>query len=258
VFNTTQFLGTPGSNTTLDQRQADEEKLYNYELGMKSSWLDNKLLVNAAIYHQIWDDMQFPQVYQNDAGQTFSITENRGSAKIDGGQIEALWVPIDDLRLRATFFFNSGKYTNYCSGNYAFLLLRSDLPPPNSCIFVNGNNLENVPDRTQSLSGDYTRNLTGEWEWFARASYQYQSRMWNEEWNWSSSPSLTTFTGGLGVRKGPLSIELYCRNCSDEDGPGRIGRSTDRRYSPLRQDNFALGWLLKRPRQTGVHISYAF
>jgi hypothetical protein len=115
-----------------------------------------------------------------------------------------------------------------------------------------------VPARTQSLSGDYKRPLTGDWEWFAKASYQYQSRMWNEEWNWSWSQSLTTFTGGLGVRNGSLNVELYCRNCSDEKGPGRIGRSTDLRYGPLRQDNFALGWLLKRPRQYGVNASYAF
>lgn len=258
VFNTSQFLGTPGSNTTLDQRQADEEKLFNYELGMKSIWLDNTLQVNAAIYHQLWDDMQFPQVYQNDEGQTFSITENRGSAKIDGGQIEALWIPIQDLKLRATFSYNAGEYTNYCSGNYAFLLMRSDLPAPNNCVFVNGNKLENVPRQTRSLSGDYTRHLTGEWDWFARLSYQYQSGMWNEEWNWSSSPSLTIFNGTLGVRKGPLSVEVYCRNCSQEDGPGRIGRSTDNRFGPLRQDNFALGWILKRPRQFGMHVSYAF
>lgn len=258
VFNTTEFLGTPGSNTTLDQRLADEEKLFNYELGMKSMWLDNKLLVNVAAYHQLWDDMQFPQVYQNDAGETFTITENRGSAEINGGQIEALWTPIQDLNLRATFSYNAGKYVNYCSGNFALLLLRSDLPAPNNCIFVNGNKLENVPRQTRSVSGDYTRHLTGEWEWFARASYQYQSGMWTEEWNWSSSPSATILTGGLGVRNDTLSVELYCRNCSDELSPGRIGRSTDRRFGPLRQDNFAIGYILRRPRQVGLHVGYSF
>jgi len=258
VFNTTQFLGSPGSNTTLDQRLADEEKLYNYELGMKSVWLNNRLLLNVAAYHQLWDDMQFPQVYQNDNGDTFTITENRGSAEINGGQVEALWRPIDDLNLRATFSYNAGEYVNYCSGNFALLMLRSDLPPPNNCIFVNGNKLENVPRQTRSISGDYTRHLTGEWEWFARASYQYQSGMWIEEWNWSSSPSATLFTGALGVRNDRLSVEVYCRNCSDEDSPGRIGRSTDRRFGPAREDNFAIGWILRRPRQVGLHLSYNF
>jgi iron complex outermembrane recepter protein len=258
VFNTTQFLGSPGSNTSLSQQQAEQEKLFNYELGFKSRSSDGRLEINAAIFHQVWDDMQFPQVYQNNAGQTFTIVENRGSARIDGVQVEAQWIPVQDLRLRGTFFYNNGEYRNYCSGNFALLMLRSDLPAPNNCLFVNGKQLENVPARTQSLSGDYKRPLTGDWVWFARASYQYQSRMWNEEWNSSWSQSLTTYTGGLGVRNGSLSAELYCRNCSDEAGPGRIGRSTDLRYGPLRQDNFALGWLLRRPRQYGVNVSYAF
>jgi outer membrane receptor protein involved in Fe transport len=259
VFNTSQFLGLAGTGTSLSQRQADEEKLINYELGVKSTWLDNTLLLNAAIFNQQWKDMQFPQTYfAPGGGTTFMVVENRGSSEINGIELESQWAPAENLTLRATVSYNAGEYKNYCSGNYAQLLIRSDVPAPNFCIFVNGKKFENVPRLTRSLSVDYRRPLAGDWRMSARASYQYQAGMYTEEWNASSSPSATLFTGTLGFQKGPLTIEAYCRNCSEEDSPARIGRSTDTRLGPLRADNFAIGYIFRRPRQYGLHARYEF
>ena len=258
-FNTSQFLGLPGTGTSLGQRQVEEEKLNNYELGMKSTWLDNTLMVNASVYHQLWKDMQLPAFYFAPGGGTvFSVTENRGSAKIDGLQLEVVSVPVEGLDLRATISYNAGEYTNFCSNNYAVLLGRSDLAAPNNCLFVNGAKLENVPRQTRSFSAGYTRPLANDWKWFARTSYQYQSGMWVEEYNVSSSPSGTVFTGDVGFEKGPLRVELYCRNCSDEDSPTRIGRSFDLRAGPTNQTNVTTGYVLRRPRNFGIRMNYSF
>ena len=259
VFNTSEFLGQPGTGTRLSQRQAEEEKLYNYEVGMKSTWLDNRLMLNASLYHQLWDGMQFPQTYPStEAGTNFTVIENRGSATIDGFEIESQWTPLAGLNLRGTISFNRGVYQNYCSGNYAALLGISDMAPPNKCVFVNGKKLENSSPRTYSLSADYRRPLSDNWNWFMRGSYQYQSGQYTEEWNDSWSTSATVFTGSIGLDRGPLRIELYCRNCGQESSPIRIGRSTDLRFGANRQDNFAPGYLLRRPRQFGLHVAYGF
>jgi len=259
AFNTSQFLGAPGTGTSLSQRQVDEETLDNYELGIKSMWLDNRLMVNAAFYHQIWEDMQYPLVYfAPGGGQTFSVVENRGSAQIDGLQIESLWMPIEGLDLRATFAYNDGRYGDSCSANYAVMLGRSDLPPPNNCLFVNGKKLENVPRQTRSLSVSYTRPMVGDWKWFARTSYQYASGMWSEEWNVSSSSSATVFTGNLGIENGPFSAELYCRNCDDELSPGRNGRTSDLRAGPTNVTNQTIGYILRPPRTYGIRLNYNF
>lgn len=258
-FNTSQFLGLPGTGTSLSQRQIEEEKLDNYEIGFKSNWFGNRLQVNAAFYHQAWKEMQLPAFYfAPGGGQVFSVTENRGSAEIDGLQLEAVAVPAEGLDLRATVSYNDGKYTNFCSNSYAVLLGRSDLPAPNNCLFVNGKKLENVPRQTRSLSVGYGRPLNGDWKWFLRTSYQYQSGMWVEEYNVSSAPSGTVFTGDLGIEKGPLRIELYCRNCSDEDSPTRIGRSFDLRAGPTNATNVTTGYILRRPRNYGIRMNYAF
>ena len=54
------------------------EFLTNYEVGWKTSWLDNRLTFNGAAFHQIWDDFQFSALGQN------GLTEirNAGNARV--------------------------------------------------------------------------------------------------------------------------------------------------------------------------------
>lgn len=259
VFNTSQFLGAPGTGTSLSQRQADEEKLTNYEIGLKSYWLDRTLLVNAAIFYQVWDDMQVPETFfAPTGGVSVSVVGNRGQATIKGIEIESQWNPIAGLNLRGTFAWNPAKYSNYCSGNYGQLLGRSDQPAPNRCIYVNGKRVEAASGQTHSLSADYSRPLTEDWYGFTRVSYQYQSKLYTEEWNSSWSGDATVFTGAVGVTRGPLKIEVYCRNCGQESTQTRIARSFDLRRGPTQPANFATASNLRRPRQVGIHFGYTF
>ena len=258
-FNTSQFLGAPGTGTSLSQRQADEEKLRNYEIGFKSDWLDRTLLVNAAFFYQIWDDMQVPETFfAPTGGVSVSVIGNRGQAKIKGFEVESQWSPLDGLNLRGTFAWHPAKYSNYCSGNYGQLLGRSDEPAPNRCVYVNGKRIEAAPGSTASLSADYSRPLFGDWEGFVRASYQYQSKLYTEEWNSSWSSDAEVLTGNIGVERGPLKVELYCRNCGQENAQTRIARSFDLRRGPTQPFNFATAHNLRRPRQIGIHTSYSF
>jgi iron complex outermembrane recepter protein len=259
VFNTSQFLGAPGTGTSLSQRQAEEEKLRNYEIGIKSEWLGRTLLVNAAVFYQVWDDMQVPETFfAPGGGVSVSVVGNRGQATIKGVEIESQWNPIAGLNLRGTFAWNPAKYSNYCSGNYGQLLARSDEPAPNRCVYVNGKRVEAASGQTHSLSADYSRNLTGDWSGFGRVSYQYQSKLYTEEWNSSWSGDATVFTGSVGVDNGPLKIELYCRNCGQESTQTRIARSFDLRRGPVQPFNFATASNLRRPRQVGLRVNYAF
>ena len=50
-----------GFNSAADDILAgpfDPEEVTNYELGMKSSWLDNTLRVNAAVFSYTYDNLQ--------------------------------------------------------------------------------------------------------------------------------------------------------------------------------------------------------
>ncbi|MBL8268573.1 TonB-dependent receptor domain-containing protein, partial [Steroidobacter sp.] len=64
----------------------EPDSLWNYELGLKSYWLDRRLAVNAATYYIDWQDLQLSLVNSG-----VSFTGNAGAAKSYGVEIEAVW-----------------------------------------------------------------------------------------------------------------------------------------------------------------------
>jgi hypothetical protein len=174
-------------------------------------------------------------------------------------ELDSAWVPLPGLTLSANFFFNKGIDTNYCSQNYGALLARSDLPPPNQCIYVDGYHLENVPRDTANLSAAYTKHLSGDWNWFAHGNVQHTGIMWTEDWNSSWSVPYTVYNAYAGVSREHLKVELFCTNCGNEAAATRIGRSFNLRLGPVLSPNdYAPGFARNRPRQYGVHVNYAF
>lgn len=77
----------PGLPPNLAAYGADS--LWNYELGLKSSWLGNRLVFNAALYQIDWDDMQYSANSNNGA---FAFITNLGEARIRGLEADASFV----------------------------------------------------------------------------------------------------------------------------------------------------------------------
>ena len=64
----------------------------NYELGLRSTWLDGALLVNASIYYIDWEDIQVAGTSVN--GST-AITVNGSSAESKGLELSSQWQMTD-------------------------------------------------------------------------------------------------------------------------------------------------------------------
>src|SRR6185437_4526471 len=69
----------PGSTAPAFGPETDQ----TYELGLKSEWLDRKLIVNAATFYSNYDGIQL--TYQVSTSPT---TENAGNAVIKGLELE--------------------------------------------------------------------------------------------------------------------------------------------------------------------------
>ena len=57
------------------------DSLWNYELGLRTDWLDRTLTLDASMYYIDWKN---PQVQQIDAGRTVAFIDNVGGAKGKG------------------------------------------------------------------------------------------------------------------------------------------------------------------------------
>jgi outer membrane receptor protein involved in Fe transport len=94
---------------TLPPYLADD--LRNLELGFKTAWADNRVILNAAVFDQKWNDFQFPLLGQN------GLTEiqNAAQAKIKGFETDITLVPVDGFTINGAVSVIDAKLAaDYC------------------------------------------------------------------------------------------------------------------------------------------------
>lgn len=95
---------------TTFQRGYDEETVYTYEIGWKTTWLDGRLLVNGAVFYNDYKDLQVnlldPETLRNNL-------VNAADAEISGLEIEVQAKPTDNLYLGAGYGYLDTKFKKY-------------------------------------------------------------------------------------------------------------------------------------------------
>ncbi|RMF11163.1 MAG: TonB-dependent receptor [Alphaproteobacteria bacterium] len=124
----------------------DPEFITAYEIGVKSSWLDNRLTVNAAAFYNDYSDIQLLSVLNLGGGNVETVIENAGKARIIGGEIEAVALPHPDLLLGLGIGILDNKYKEIDAETQQAGILES-------------NELINAPDFSLNASAQYTAHL---------------------------------------------------------------------------------------------------
>jgi iron complex outermembrane recepter protein len=75
----------------------ESDYLKNYELGWKTTWADNRLRLNGAVFLEDWEDIQYSFLPPSGAGLT--VIRNAGSARIVGIEMDVLWAATDALMI---------------------------------------------------------------------------------------------------------------------------------------------------------------
>lgn len=119
--------------------QFEQEEATNKELGVKMDLLDSSLRMNAAIFSTRYTDLQF--TYRVDVAPYLA---NAGEASIEGLEIEASWMPRENLRIDAAY--------GYLDATIDSL---QDVPPGAAIGVKVGNVLPFAPKATYSLGVSY-------------------------------------------------------------------------------------------------------
>ena len=125
---------------TEDTAVFDAETSWNYEVGLKSSWLDNKLNVNLALFHNKVDNFQFVGIDQG------NIFIDNADVNVTGAELEVRATPVKGLDIIGGLGLLNSRFRN---GNDPFT----------------GENLEDkrttfAPDLTYNLAVQY-RSVAG-------------------------------------------------------------------------------------------------
>ena len=95
-------LGFNSANNTEINETFDEETLWNYEVGFKSEWFDNRLRLNGSAFYLEWSDLQLETFFfavPGDASSNIARTINVRDAEAMGFELEFAAAPTDRLTL---------------------------------------------------------------------------------------------------------------------------------------------------------------
>ncbi|MEM9267106.1 MAG: TonB-dependent receptor [Cyanobacteria bacterium P01_F01_bin.13] len=141
-----------GLNPTAEQNsilEYGEETSWNYELGLKTSWLDNRLTANLALFTNQVDDYQL-LLRSFDAVSSDIINAD---AQISGLEFELRATPLDGLDLTAGFGYVDARFDNARN--------------PFADESFDGNRLPYAPRYNYNLAAQYrsSRGFLGRLEW---------------------------------------------------------------------------------------------
>ena len=201
--------------------QYDEETLWNYEIGAKNSFFDNRLIVNAAIFYMKIDDMQVK--IHPDAGGTY--IDNAAKATSKGFEIELHGKLTDTIELFGAYGYTNVTFDDYkdANGDYS----------GNKSIFA--------PEYSYSIGIQY-RDTNG---YFARVDVNGYGEIYFDQENENSRDAYHLVNAKIGYETEHYDIYLYGKNIFDKEynSVGMFGGG---------------GIIYSPPREIGVQLTYRF
>jgi iron complex outermembrane recepter protein len=183
--------------------------LTNTEFGWKTSWLENRLRFNGAVFYEKWKDFQFAFLGPN------SVTQiaNAGQATIKGVESELDWAVSGALTLSGALAYTDARLAqDYCGG-------QPTCTPP---IAPSGEQLPTTPRFKGNVIARYAFGV-GDIEAHLQGAFVYQSQVWEDlrtvERNIigpQRAYGVADFSAGIA--KNGLSVELYLNNAFDRRG----------------------------------------
>lgn len=192
----TRGYKSPGVNYRADIEPLliyEAEKSWNYEIGFKSSWLNNRLVANLAVFHNPVDNYQ---VAVPDITGFFGDIAN-ADVSITGLELEVRATPTDGFDIIAGFGYVDAYFTDYTN--------------PFTGRNFDGNDLTYAPEFTYNLALQYRAPFG----LFARLELQGTGTTYFTEANDLLQGSFALFNARLGYEFNDYGIYFFANNITD-------------------------------------------
>ena len=152
----------------------DEEELWNYEVGMKGLFFDNRLRLAWSVFYMDWTDIQVTnrQQFTDPASGNFvvfDVTNNAEGATSAGVEFEFDGRLTDSLRFNGSIGYLDTEFDDFVDSGVEDLA--------GNIVDLTGSEMTLSPEWTFNLNGEYRRPITGNSEGFFRAEFVYQDEM---------------------------------------------------------------------------------
>lgn len=212
------------------------DSLWNYELGIKSSFLDHRLTVNAAGFVIEWDNIQ-QQVSLPLCG--YGVTANTGKARSSGVELEISGRPLPELTAGLGLGIDDAHITQPGIGD--------PLPA--------GSPIQQVPSLTITSNVEYVRPVSAVWSGLARVDWSHTGESFsanNSEADLLKRSAYNLTDLRIGLRSNRYDLAAYVKNLTDEHA--NLGDAIMIGAQIPGQPRF----LINRPRTAGAEVRIRF
>jgi iron complex outermembrane receptor protein len=263
----------------------EEENLTNIEVGLKGTFLENRLQLATALYamewedavqpynlnwNDAWNDGTSPNAVQYNMGMAwappFTMSRtflNQGTIDTIGLEAELNYRISDAWSTRITGTLQNSEFSDFCS---LFAVNDLGLPADKTteegaaydCAYVNGNTFNRQPDITFTTSLTYTNEIgSSGWSYSVRGDLMHTGSNYMDDVNYLQIPAMTILNLSMMFRNDDWTIRAFVNNASDNDTPTIIETTND--YAVALNgsvDGFRITPM--RPREFGLNLTYGF
>ena len=200
------------------------QELDSYEIGIKSTWMNGRLVANLAAYWQEWLNAPFATfvtIYRdadnpadrdgipNDNPNFFPVN-TPGSSEYSGVEMEVDFLITENWDASLNWSFNDNEFTDYLinlPSSQAVLGTRN----------VKGHRSSRFPKWSGNVSSTYTGTFENGWEWSLRGDLAYMGEAFAGLTNLATLESYSLLNLRFGIEQDNLRVEAYVKNALDED-----------------------------------------
>jgi iron complex outermembrane recepter protein len=255
-FHSGGFFGVNQNTRDFERDQYDPEFADSYEIGYKSTHLDDRLRLNVTVFRMDFTDKQEQSIQEDpDTASVVTVFDNVADARYQGLELETEYVFADWFRAFLNYGYLDAEYSEFetDTNNDGIIDDASDLTP------------RNAPESTVGVGGTFS------WPIGPGSLEIYGKYAWIDE---VETSLLNTPQGKLDDRKDVTasigyyterwSVVAFGRNLTDEEyeiftpiGGSPTATCEQNPVEPNCTGLFAVG-SLNRPRTYGVEVEYNF
>ncbi len=210
------------------------DRLWTYELGVKTNFFNGRLVTNAAGYFTVWDFIQSDQIQRT--GSLF--TTNAGNTHAPGFEIDLSFLATRNLRIRANAFWTQAETID----SNPILVASQSI-----------GHLPAAPSNNFGVSARYGFSLDDAWNGFAILQYSHVGQE-TLGFDVNNSPKISGYSdvdARVGILWGNWQAVLYVKNLLDE-------RANVFAYG----NPFSYGLISQvtplRPRTAGIDLTWTY
>lgn len=201
-YKTGGCIYCPASNLPEDLFTYDSEYTWNYEAGIKTTWLNNKIRANLTMFYIDIKDKQVSEVDQTTMQATI---RNAAEAHSQGVELELTARPVRGLDIFAGFGYTEAKFDDFTPTEWDnYKLVQND---------YKDNYLQYAPKYTYNIGVQY-RHESG---FFGRVDLLGKDEFYGDYANTAKADAHETVNLRLGYELEHLDFVLWGQNVFDEE-----------------------------------------